>query len=459
MTFSALDSDLTGSLFATEEMRVVFSDHARLAAMLRVEAALAEAEAAHNRVPPGLAAAIRRIQASDLDVAAIGRATARAGVPTIPFVNAVEERLPAKLRGYFHKAATSQDILDTALVLQAAEALDRIAVDLDAISTGLARLARAHRRTPCVGRTYGQHAAPVTFGYVAAVWLAGVIDVAAELPDLRRRALTASLGGPVGTLAALGDDGAAIVARFARILNLESPAVAWHVSRARVVRLGAWLATLIGALAKIAGDVVFLSATEVGEVAEAPASGRGGSSSMPHKRNPVSSTVILAAHGAAGGLLASLSGAMAAANQRPAGAWQSEWHALPQLFGLASGALREARRIADGLVVDKARMRANLDLTGGLVFSDAVAARLAPKLGRHAAGALVEAAAATVRQTGRSFGKALAADRRIRNALGDDYRVDAEMQAALAAAAAATDRVLKDAAVTRRAIATRKRRR
>jgi 3-carboxy-cis,cis-muconate cycloisomerase len=150
---------------------------------------------------------------------------------------------------------------------------------------------------------------------------------------------------------------------------------------------------------------------------------------------------------------------MAAANQRPAGAWQSEWHALPQLFGLASGALREARQIAEGLVVDKARMRANLDLTGGLVFSDAVAARLAPKLGRHAAGALVEAAAATVRQTGRSFGKALAADRRIRNALGDDYRVDAEMQAALAAAAAATDRVLKDAAVTRRAIATRKRRR
>ncbi len=329
MTFSALDSDLTGPLFATAEMRAVFSDRARLAAMLAVEAALARAEATHGLVPKALAPAIRRIAPEDFDIAALGEATARAGVPAIPFVQALEAKLPETLAGHVHRGATSQDLLDTALVLQVGEGLNLLARDLAAVLAGLARLAKNHRRTSCVGRTYGQHAAPVTFGYVAAVWLAGVADVAAEYAEVRRRALTASLGGAVGTLAELGDKGAAVADAFAAELGLAAAPVAWHTRRARIVTLGAWLAMLIGALAKMATDVAHLASTEIGEVAEPHEDGRGGSSAMPHKRNPLSSTVILAAHGAAPGLTAALINAMAAADQRPAGAWHAEWHALP----------------------------------------------------------------------------------------------------------------------------------
>lgn len=200
MTFSALNSALTGPLFATEVMRAVFSDHARLAAMLRTEAALARAEAKYGLAAKSLAAAIEKIGPDDIDLAELGHATETAGVPTIPFVKAVQAKLPAKLRPDFHRATTTQDILDTALVLQMAEAFRLVADDLREILSGLARLATRYRATPCAGRTYGQHAAPVTFGYVVALWLMGIADAAAALPDLRRRTLVVSLGGPVGTL-------------------------------------------------------------------------------------------------------------------------------------------------------------------------------------------------------------------------------------------------------------------
>ena len=212
----------------------------------------------------------------------------------------------------------------------------------------------------------------------------------------------------------------------------------------------------IGALAKMATDVVFLSATEVAEVAEGAATGRGGSSAMPHKRNPVSATVILAAHAAAPGHVTTLLTALAAANQRPAGAWQAEWHALPALFGLASGALREGRRIAERLAIDTRRMRANLDMTGGLLFADAAAAALAPKLGRDAAHALVAAASATVRDTGTLLRDVLAEDERV---TPDLIAAAFDLAPAIDAAAAATDRALREAATARRALADKKGRR
>jgi 3-carboxy-cis,cis-muconate cycloisomerase len=414
---------------------------------------LARAEASKGLVPKALAAAIDRISPDDLNIAALGAKTANAGVPAIPFVKAVEAKLPAKLRGSFHFGATSQDILDTALVLQVADGLDLIGGDLTAIVAGLARLAKSHRRTPCVGRTYGQHAAPVTFGYVAATWLSGIAQVGVGLPRIRERALVASLGGPVGTLSVLGDKGPAVVERFARELGLAAPALPWHTTRARIAETGAWLAMLIAALAKMATDVVFLSSTEVGEAAEPHVAGRGGSSAMPHKRNPVSATVILAAHGAAKGHVVTLIDAMAAADQRPAAAWHAEWHALPQLFGLASGALREARRLAEGLVVDKTRMRANLGLTGGLLFADAVAAALAPKLGREAAHRLVEQAADAVRSTGRPLHAVLARDKNVPPALRHTLDAAFDLTPSVKAAAATTDRVLagvKSAALFRR---------
>src|SRR3954469_19773623 len=400
MSFSALDSELVGTLFATDAMRAVFSDRARLAAMLRTEAALARAEARWGLAPEALAAAIEAIPAEDLDIAALGQGTALAGVPTIPFVKAVQARLPKELKRSFHKGATTQDIVDTALVLQMREGFSVIAADLFAIITALAALARQHRTTPCVGRTYGQHAAPVTFGYKAAVWCLGVAEVADQLPWLKSRALVATLAGPVGTLAGLGDKGPAVADAFAEELGLGAAPIAWHARRARMAEVGAWLAILIGALAKMAMDVAHLASTEVGEVAEPYVPGRGGSSAMPHKRNPVSSTVILAAHAAAPGHVTTLLAAMAALHERPPGLWHAEWHALGSLFGLASGALREARALAEGLEVDPERMRANLETTRGLLFADAVAARLAPKLGREAAHHLVEQAAETVRATG-----------------------------------------------------------
>ncbi len=400
MTFSALDSALTGRLFATDAMRSVFSDRARLRAMLRMEAALARAQAGLGLVPDKLTPAIEAISPDDLDLEALGHGTALAGVPAIPFVKAVQARLPPALEPSLHKGATTQDVVDTALVLQMREAFDLIEAELIAILEGLSRLAAEHRDTPCPGRTYGQHAAPITFGFKVAVWLTGVGETAAQLPWLRQRVLIASLGGPVGTLAGLSGNGALVVDAFAQELGLRTTPLAWHALRARMVETGSWLSTLIGALAKMAADVAHLTSTEVGEVAEPHVPGRGGSSAMPHKRNPVSSTVILAAQAAAKGHLVTLFDAMAAAHERSAGLWHGEWHALPALFGLASGALHEARSLAEGLAVDPDQMRANLDLTRGLLFADAAAARLAPQIGREEAHRLVERAAGEVRRTG-----------------------------------------------------------
>jgi 3-carboxy-cis,cis-muconate cycloisomerase len=438
MSFSGLDSALTGPLFATSAMAEIFSDRSRIAAMLRMEAALARAQGL-----TGLAAAVDAIPAEALDLDAIGRETALAGVPVIPFVKAVQALLPPDLERVFHRGATTQDVLDTALVLQIQQAFALVRADLIAILDGLAGLAEAHARTPCVGRTYGQHAAPVTFGYKAAVWLSGLADAARALPSLRKRLLVASLGGPVGTLAGFGQQGPEILDAFADALGLGSPPIAWHTNRTRMVEAGAWLATLIGALAKMGADVAHLASTEVGEVAEPHMPGRGGSSAMPHKRNPVSSTIILAAHAAASGPLTSLVNAMAAAHERPVGLWHGEWNALPQLFGFASGALREARALAGGLEIDAARMRANLDATHGLLFADAAAAALARTHGREAAHGLVEAAAGEVRRTGEPLIEVL------RRQSDEPLEAAFDLQPSVDAAALWTERAIADARAVR----------
>jgi 3-carboxy-cis,cis-muconate cycloisomerase len=445
MTLSALDSDLLGPLFGTAAMRACFSDRARLASMLAVEAALARAESRFGLVPDTLAAAIERISADDLDAAAIGRATEIAGVPTIPFVKAVQARLPPELERAFHKGATTQDILDTALSLRMRDALALIETDLAAVVAGLAKLADTHRTTPCVGRTYGQHAAPLTFGFKVAVWLTGVAEIAAALPGVKKRLLVASLGGPVGTLTALGVQGPAVLDAFAEELELGTTPIAWHTNRARIAEAGSWLVCLTGALAKMATDIAHLASTEVGEVAEPFIAGRGGSSAMPHKRNPVACTVILAANAAARGHAATLFEAMAGAHERPAGLWHAEWHALPALFGLASGALREARLLAEGLVVDPARMRANIDITNGLLFADAAAARLGAKLGREAAHSLVEHAAGEVRSSGLSLAQVLSENPLVRDS-GIDIAAAFDLAPSIAITGAWIDRALAYAA-------------
>jgi len=410
MSFSALDSALTGPLFASERMRALFSDRARLAAMIEAETALARAQARFGLVSPDLAPALEAITPEQLDIEAIGRETALAGVPVIPFVKAMRRLLPPAVEPDFHKGATTQDIADTALVLQMRRAFSLIAEDTIATMRALQALASTHARTVCPGRTYGQHAAPVSFGYKVAVWNMGIADVALRAREVRGRALMASLGGPVGTLAGMGAQRLEIAEAFADELGLASAPISWHTRRAGIAEAGHWLAMLIAALARMAGDVAHLASTEVAEVAEPHQPGRGGSSAMPHKRNPVSCTVILAAASAARGLALPLLDAMVSAHERPAGAWHAEWHALPQLFGLASGALREARVLAEGLDVDAARMTANLDATRGLIFADAAAAELAPSIGAGVAHRIVTQAADKVRASGDHLRDVLARD-------------------------------------------------
>lgn len=409
MAFSPLDSDILAPLVTTAAMREVFSETARLSAMLRAEAALARAQATLGLAPQGLADAIAAIDPASLDQAALGRATGLAGVPVIPFVKAVQARLPKELEASFHKGATTQDIADTGLVLQMRDAFTLLRADGAAILDALSRLADRHRADPCAGRTYGQHGAPVTFGFKVAVWLAGIADVFDRLPEVEGRVLLASLGGPVGTLAGLRDRGPAAAEAFAKELGLGAAPIAWHARRAGMAETGSWLAMLCGALGKMGADVANLASTEVGEVAEPYVPGRGGSSAMPHKRNPVSATVILSAAGASAPLASTMLASMVSAHERPAGAWHAEWHALPTLFGLAAGALAEGRRLAEGLEVDVARMRTNLDITNGMLFADAAAAVIAKAGGRGTAHAMVEEAAGAVRATGKPLLDVLAA--------------------------------------------------
>ena len=381
-------------------MRGIFSDEARIHGFLKAEEALARAEGEFGVVPESLAPAIAALNPAGFDMEELARGAMLTGVPVIPFVLALQNMLPPDLRGHVHRGATTQDIADTGLVLQMRDAFALLEKGLLELLEPLEALARRYARTPCAGRTYGQHAAPVTFGFKAAVWLSGITNAASALPQMKTKVLLASLGGPVGTLASLGDNGPAIAESYAQYLELRNAPISWHTDRTPITMTGAWLALILGAMAKMAGDIIQLAATEVGEVSEPYESGRGGSSAMPHKRNPVSSAVIVAAHEAALGHVTTLFSAMRAAQERPAGQWHAEWHSLPQLFGLASGALEQAISLAKGLQICPERMLRNLNETKGLLFAEAVAATLAPKLGRQKAHSLIEEAAAEVRDTG-----------------------------------------------------------
>ncbi|MCM0021422.1 MAG: lyase family protein [Tagaea sp.] len=367
MAFSPVDSALTGPFFADDAVVAVFADRARLARYVRVETALAKAQGHRD-----LAEALAKIEPGAFDAAAIGKATADAAVPSIPFLDALRARLPADLAVRLHQGATSQDLIDTemALALREADAVTRRswAKALD----GFAGLAARHRDLPMMGRTYNKRAAPITYGHKAAQW--GLV-LAEALDAFPAPVFRAALGGAVGTLAAMGDGAPGIARRFAEELGLEPAEPPAHQSRAPFVSYGLGCAMAIGAAAKIATDILYLQSDEVGEVAEPTAPGRGGSSAMAHKRNPVGCTAILAAHMAASGHAATLIQSMAGALERPAGAWHAEWLALGPSVGFASGAARELAALANGLDVDPARLRANLDAAGEIGRQPNTAAR------------------------------------------------------------------------------------
>ncbi|WP_306337092.1 3-carboxy-cis,cis-muconate cycloisomerase [Streptomyces sp. KL118A] len=388
------------------------SDLAFLEALLAAEAALTGARAAVGLTPLGAAAAVREAAADvgRFDARDIALRARESGNPVIPLVAALAAAVPAEAAPHVHRGATSQDILDTALMLLSARALDLIRTDLARAERALTGLAAAHRDTAMPGRTLTQHAVPTTFGLKAAGWRSLILDARDRLTRVRA-SLPAQLGGAAGTLAAFradgecGRGGEALTSAFARELALRAPELPWHTLRTPVADLASALALSTGALGKVAADVLTLSRTEIAELSEGAG---GGSSAMPHKANPVRATLVAAAARRAPGLAATLLGSLVAEDERPAGAWHAEWEPLRDLLRLAGGAARDGAELVEGLRVHPTAMRGHLRLTGGSIVSERVAAELAPVLGRAAAKELLTRAAGRARAEGRTLADVLA---------------------------------------------------
>ena len=380
------DPSLFAAVFSTPELDAVFSARAWLQALLDFEAALARVQARAGRVPAGAAEAIgAACRAERFDPESLARAAAAAGNPVIPLVQKLVASLPREAGDFVHLGATSQDALDSALMLLCRAALDRILAELDALCERCARLADEHRASVMPARTLLQHALPTTFGLKAAGWLDALGDSRARLAALRREGLAVQLGGAAGTLAALEPGGLGLAAALARELGLGESALPWHAQRGRVAELAAALGVTAGALGKIALDVALLSQTEVGELRETAAPQRGGSSTLPQKRNPVGAAAALACVKRAPGLVATLLAALPQEHERAVGGWQVEWETLPELFRVTGAAARHLALALRGLEVDTARMSANLERSGGAIAAERVMFALAPALGRLAA--------------------------------------------------------------------------
>src|SRR5271157_5848066 len=396
MAIGILDSAIFADMFGTPAMSAVFGDHGFLARCSEVEAALARAQARLGIIPAEAAAAITAaaamvaVQPQALDLARLKRETETVGYPILPLVRQLAERAGEAGR-WLHWGATTQDIMDTAVVLQIRAGLGLIEQDLSAARGHLADLARRHRDTPMAGRTHLQHALPITFGYKAAIWLAALDRHAIRLGELRPRVLVAQFGGAAGTLASLGEGAEVVRSRseLARELGLGDPPITWHVARDGIVETVQFLALLGGSLGKIAFDVMLMSATEFGEAAEPFVAGRGSSSTMPQKRNPISCELILAAAKVVRQQAGLVLDALITDFERATGPWHVEWVALPESFGYAAGALHQARFMLGGLVVDTGRMAKNLAMTHGLIVAEAVMMGLAPHTGRNEAHDLV----------------------------------------------------------------------
>jgi 3-carboxy-cis,cis-muconate cycloisomerase len=384
------------------------SDRAWLQAMLDVEAALARAQARAGLVSEDDARAIgAACDADRFDAAAIGADAAKSGNPVVPLVTALTEAVAGRAAGQVHRGATSQDILDSAAMLVAQRALAPLLDDLESAAEAAASLAAEHGETVMAGRTLMQQALPVSFGLKAAGWLVGLDEAAARLEDIRRSRLAVQLGGAAGTLASLDGAGVEVASYLADELGLDEPLVAWHTIRTRPAELAGALGTAAGVIAKVARDVVLLAQTEVGEVREG-VPGRGGSSTLPHKRNPIAAISAVAAAMRAPGLVASLLGAMAHEHERAAGPWHAEWRPLCELLEAVGSAAAWLRDCLEHLEVDARRMRANLELTHGALLAERVTTALAPALGRHAAHELVHQAAQHAFASDRPLGEVLA---------------------------------------------------
>lgn len=413
------DRGLFSGLFAHGEAAGAASDRAFLQAMLDFEVALMNALVRAGLAPARAAEELSGIaDAESFDLGALGRATGEKGTPVPGLLSALRQRLSSEAAAFLHTGATSQDVIDTAAMLVARRGLAPILADLGAAADACAQLARDYRDALAPGRTLLQHALPITFGLKAAGWLSGLDGAIADLAQVRSEGLALQLGGAVGTLAALGEHGIEIVADVAEQLSLSDPMVPWHTIRLRSARLASALGAATGVMGKIARDVVLLAQTELGEVAEGGGEGRGGSSTMPHKRNPVGAVGVLACAQRTPGLVATILSAMPQEHERAAGAWQAEWEPMLELLRLTGSAAATTRELLSGLEVDVGKLLADLDLTGSLLMSESVATALSGSLGRTGAQELVELAARRSGQDGRSFREVLLELPEVADALG-----------------------------------------
>ncbi|MGF1472119.1 MAG: 3-carboxy-cis,cis-muconate cycloisomerase [Rubrobacteraceae bacterium] len=389
-----MSESLFRPLFVPEAFRAATGGSAWLQAMLDAEAALAVAEARVGLIPAEAAEAIAACCFADrFDPEEIGQAGWASGNPVPPLVRALTEAVPDPAAAYVHQGATSQDILDTAAMLVSRRALDLILSEVDGISEACARLADDHRATIMAGRTLLQQALPTTFGLKAAGWLVAVLEARKRLRATRETGLAAQLGGAAGTLASLDRSGIRVLEEFAGALDLPVPVVPWHTSRFRIAEIGNTLALLAGVLHKMALDIVLMAQAEVAEVAEPSDGGRGGSSTLPHKRNPIGSVLSSAGARRVQSLAGTLQAAIAQEHERAAGGWHAEWEALGDALALTGGLASEMRRVVKGLQVYPDRMRKNLAATGGLLLAENVTKILAEYVGRLDAHDLVSAAA------------------------------------------------------------------
>jgi 3-carboxy-cis,cis-muconate cycloisomerase len=390
MAASIIDSTIFQGIFTTDAMRQVWSDENRTAKYVEIERALAVVQGRLGIIPKEAADEIvSHCRIEEIDMARLRQQTERIGYPILGVVTQLNQLCRDKLGEYVHWGATTQDITDTATVLQIREALDLVDGELEAIASAMAQLAKDHRLTPVIGRSNLQQAIPVTFGYKMAGLLSAILRHRERHAQLRERVLVGEFAGAAGTLASLETGAMETQAGLCAELGLKQPVIAWHTIRDNIAETGALLGLIGGTLGKLSMDVKLMMQTEVGEVFEPYHHGRGSSSTMPQKRNPIASCYIHAAISVVRQHAAALMDAMVADHERSTGPWEIEWIVLPEAFCLIAGALKQSRAVLEGLEVDAAAMRRNIEMTGGLVMSEAVMMGLGPHIGREFAHDLV----------------------------------------------------------------------
>ena len=415
MPSTILDSAVFRDIFTTPAMRAVWSDENRVQKYLDFEAALARAQARLKIIPQKACDEIaKHCDAKLIDMAKLKEATERIGYPVLPVVQQLVKLCKDKLGEWSHWGATTQDITDTATVMQIREALDIVGQEIDAICDALAALAKKYRDTPMAGRSNLQQAVPITFGYKMATLLASFERHKLRLAQLKERVLVGEFGGAAGTLSSLGKDGLKCQVELMKELKLGQPAISWHTVRDCIAEVGCFLGLVTGSCGKIAFDVKLMMQTEVEEVYEPFHQGRGSSSTMPQKRNPISSVYITAQTAMVKQLVAALLEAQIEDHERSTGPWEIEWIALPEIFMLSAGALAQTRFVVEGIQVNEKKMRENIDITKGLIMSEAVMMGLGDQLGRNYAHDLVYDICREVVKTGRPLIDLLAENEEIK---------------------------------------------